>query len=163
MQLLRPHPRHTERIWGQHLLICVLTYLMHDPDLLSSYKFLLSSLPKVTQLCPTLCDPMDYTVRGLLQARILEWVAFPFSRGCSQPRDRTQVSLIVGGFFTSWATFFPTRCYKNSEIRMNPYFNNVAWFLNFLSTPLLSLLYSYWRNLKSEKCMCESNIWQGLP
>ena len=42
---------------------------------------------KVTQLCPTLCDPMDYTVHGILQARILEWVAFPFFRGSSQPRD----------------------------------------------------------------------------
>ena len=39
-----------------------------------------------------------------LQARILEWVAFPFSRGSSQPRDRTQVSRIEGRFFTSWAT-----------------------------------------------------------
>ena len=36
---------------------------------------------KVTQSCPTLCDPMDDTVHGILQARILEWVAFPFSRG----------------------------------------------------------------------------------
>ena len=50
------------------------------------------------------CDPMDYTVHGILQARILEWVAFPFSRGSSQPRDQTQVSHIAGGFFTSWAT-----------------------------------------------------------
>ena len=41
---------------------------------------------------------------GILQARILEWVAFPFSRGSSLPRDRTQVSHIAGGFFTSWAT-----------------------------------------------------------
>ena len=41
---------------------------------------------------------------GLYQARILEWVAFPFSRGSSQPRDRTQISHITGGFFTSWAT-----------------------------------------------------------
>ena len=41
---------------------------------------------KVTQLCPTLCDPMDYTGHGILQARILEWVAFPFSRGSAQPR-----------------------------------------------------------------------------
>ena len=49
-------------------------------------------------------QPPDYTVRGLLQARILEWVAFPFSRGSSQPMDRTQVSHIAGGFFTSWAT-----------------------------------------------------------
>ena len=42
---------------------------------------------KVTHLCLTLCDPMDYTVHGILQARILEWVALPFSRGLSQPRD----------------------------------------------------------------------------
>ena len=59
---------------------------------------------KVAQLCPTLWDPMDYTVHGILQARILEWVAFPFFRGSSQPRDRTQVSFIVGGSFTSGAT-----------------------------------------------------------
>ena len=51
---------------------------------------------KVAQLCLTLCDPMDYTVHGILQARILEWVAFPFSRGSSQPRDRNQVSGIAG-------------------------------------------------------------------
>ena len=56
---------------------------------------------KVVQLCPTLCNPMDYTVHGILQARILEWVAFPFSRGSSQPRDQTQVSRIAGGLFTS--------------------------------------------------------------
>ena len=59
---------------------------------------------KVAQLCLTLCDPRDYTVHGILQARILEWVAFPFSRGSSQPRDWTQVSHIAGRFFTSWAT-----------------------------------------------------------
>ena len=50
------------------------------------------------------CDPMDCTVHGILQARILGWVAFPLSRGSSQPRDWTQVSHIAGGFFTSWAT-----------------------------------------------------------
>ena len=59
---------------------------------------------KVTQSCPTLCNPMDYALHGILQARILEWVAFPFSRGSSQPRDQTQVSCTAGGFFTSWAT-----------------------------------------------------------
>ena len=59
---------------------------------------------KVTQLCLTLCDPMDYTVHGILQVRVLDWVAFPFSRGSSQPRDWTQVSHIIGRFFTSWAT-----------------------------------------------------------
>ena len=56
---------------------------------------------KVSQLCLILCDSVDYTVHGILQARILEWVAFPFSRGSSQPRDVTQVSLIAGRFFTS--------------------------------------------------------------
>ena len=45
---------------------------------------------------------MDYVVHGILQARILEWVAFPFSRGSSQPRDQTQVSYIAAEFFTSW-------------------------------------------------------------
>ena len=59
---------------------------------------------KVTQWYPTLCNPMDYTVHGMLQARILEWVAVPFSRGSSQPRNQTQVSCVAGGFFTIGAT-----------------------------------------------------------
>ena len=63
----------------------------------------------VTQSCLPLCDPMDYSlpsssVHGILQARILEWVAIPFFRGSSWPRDRTQVSCIAGWFFTIWAT-----------------------------------------------------------
>ena len=58
---------------------------------------------KVAQLCPILCDPMDYAVYGILQARILEWAAFPFSRGSSQPRDGTQVSGTAGGIFTNSA------------------------------------------------------------
>jgi len=64
---------------------------------------------KVTQSCLTLCNPMDYSppgssVHGILQARILEWVAIPFSRGSSWCRDQTQVSCTAGGFFTTWAT-----------------------------------------------------------
>ena len=55
-------------------------------------------------MCPTLCDPTDCIVHGILQSRILEWLAFPFSRGSSQPRDWTQVSHIAGGLSTSWAT-----------------------------------------------------------
>ena len=51
---------------------------------------------KVAQSCPTLCNPMDYTVHGILLARMLEWVAFPFSRGSSQHRGWTQVSHIQG-------------------------------------------------------------------
>ena len=62
---------------------------------------------KVAQSYSTLCDGMDYPVRGILQARILEWVVLPFSRGSSQPRDRTQVSPTAGGFFTHWATGSP--------------------------------------------------------
>jgi len=59
---------------------------------------------KVAQLCPTLCNHLDYTVYGVLRARILEWVSVPFSRGSSQPRNQTKVSHIVGGFFTTLAT-----------------------------------------------------------
>ena len=63
----------------------------------------------VAQLCLTLSDPVDCSppgssVHGILQARILEWVAVPFSRGSSQPRDRTWVSHIAGRFFTLWDT-----------------------------------------------------------
>ena len=58
----------------------------------------------VTQLCPTLCDPMDFSppgssVHGIFQARILEWIAISFSRVSSQPRDWTWVSCITGSFF----------------------------------------------------------------
>ena len=68
-----------------------------------------SVLCLVVQLCPTFCDPMDCSlpgssVHGILQARILEWIATPSSRGSSQHRGGTQVSLIAGGFFTIWAT-----------------------------------------------------------
>ena len=58
---------------------------------------------KVVQLCLTLCDPMDDTVPGIFQARILEWVTVPFSRVSSQPRNQTQVSHIAGRFFNSKA------------------------------------------------------------
>ena len=64
---------------------------------------------EVAQSCPTLCDPMECSLlgsslQGILQARILEWVAISFSRGASQPRDRTQVSHIAGRCFNLWAT-----------------------------------------------------------
>ena len=64
---------------------------------------------EVTQSCPTLCEPRDYSlpsssVHGIFQAIVLEWIAISFSRGSSQPRDRTRVSRIVDGHFTVWAT-----------------------------------------------------------
>ena len=63
----------------------------------------------VTQSCLTLCDPVDCSspdssVHRILQARVLEWVAMPFSRGSSWPRDQTQVSCIAGRFSTIWTT-----------------------------------------------------------
>ena len=63
----------------------------------------------VTKQHTTLCDPMDCSppgssVHGIFQARILEWVAISFSRGSSQPRDRTQVSCITDRRFSIWAT-----------------------------------------------------------
>ena len=62
---------------------------------------------KVAQSCLTLCNPMDCTVHGILQARILEWVAFPSSRGSSQPRNRTQVSHLAGrGYMVVYSSKF---------------------------------------------------------
>ena len=63
----------------------------------------------LAQSCLTLCNPLDYSppgssIHGNFQARILEWVAILFSRGSSQPRDKIQVSHIVGRFITIWAT-----------------------------------------------------------
>ena len=88
-----------------------------DPDGGNPGKYEMGSIPlesesEVAQLCLTLCDSMDSsncslpgsTVRGILQARVLEWVAISFSRRSSQPRDQTQVSRIAGRRFTIWAT-----------------------------------------------------------
>ena len=80
----------------------------------------------IAQLCPILCDPMHcsspgYSVPGILQARILQWVAVPFPRGSSRPRDQMRVSCTAGRFFTTWATretprFYWTMCFKNLDI-----------------------------------------------
>ena len=75
---------------------------------------------KVTQSCPTLCDSMDNTVHGILQASILGWVAFPFSRVSSQPRNWTGVSCIAGRFFTNWATRKAHFSYTNNELSQPP-------------------------------------------
>ena len=85
------------------------TFFNHDSFILqlevcTSYEW----VSEVTQSCPTLCDPMDcslpgFSIHGIFQARILEWVAISFSRGSSQPRDRTLVSHIAGRRFTLWA------------------------------------------------------------
>ena len=85
----------------------VSSFKKHSIFKTTSWWFLL--LSEVAQSCLTLCDPMDcslqlYSVHGIIQARVLEWVAISFSRGSSQPRDRTWVSWIVGRCFTIWGT-----------------------------------------------------------
>ena len=88
-----------------------LEFTLHTDVIGKSWKltkatcnFFLGEEVKVAQSCLTVCDPMDSIVHGVLQARILEWVAFLSFRGSSQPRDRKQVSHTASGFFTSWAT-----------------------------------------------------------
>ena len=76
---------------------------------LSAPTFLNLVCVLIAKLCPTLCDPMDCkppssSVHRILQARILEWVTVPFSRGSSQPRDWIWVSCVTGRFFTNRAT-----------------------------------------------------------
>ena len=97
--------------WVRELTDWLNTFCLHSYDNDSSLMyfswwifFMKSSEVKVIQSCTILCDPMDYTVHGILQARILKWVAFPFSRGPSQPRDWIKLSGIAGRFFTNWAT-----------------------------------------------------------
>ena len=93
--------------WSVFLRQCwySLQFTIKDHQML----LVLCALCSVTQSCPTLYDPMDCSlpgssVHGILQARILERVAMPSSRGSSQPQDRTQVSHIAGRFFNVWAT-----------------------------------------------------------
>ena len=79
----------------------------------SRVQFLVGELR--SHMCLTLCRPMDYnlpcsSVHGIIQARILGWVAITFSRGSSQPRDGTQVSYIGGGFFIIRATWEAPCC-----------------------------------------------------
>ena len=89
-----------------------LIYLLLLKNLLKWYMHRKKAKVSVSQSCLTLCDPMDCSrpgssVRGIFQARILEWLAISFSGGSSQPRDWTRISLvccIAGRIFTVWAT-----------------------------------------------------------
>ena len=103
--------------------------------------------------CPTLCDPLDYTVHGTLQARILEWVAFPFSRGFSQPGDRTQVSHIAGGFFTSWSTReAPIGLHDSANVKdlcPSQWYWSSIWNVSGSFQSLLSTLLSQYRSTLS--------------
>ena len=87
---------------------------------------------KVVQSCPTLCDPMDYTVHVILQGKILEWVAFPLSSRSSQPRNQTEVSGFAGRFFTNCAI-----C-GMLNIKFSALPDNVSWI--FISENVATIL-----------------------
>ena len=78
-------------------------------------RYLLEVKWKVAQLCLTLCNSMDDTLYGILQARILEWGAYPFSSESSQPRNWTGVSCIAGRFFTNRATRKAHICWREQH------------------------------------------------
>ena len=87
-----------------------------------SLLFPLWSCCLVAKLCPTLCDPMDYnlpgsSVHGISQSRILEWVAIPFSRGSSWPRDRTHISCIGRWILDCWAR---REAYQSHQVTLPP-------------------------------------------
>ena len=84
-----------------HISLLILLYFL---TLWMDYYLLHNWKVKVAQSCLTLCTLMDYTLHGILQASILEWVTFPFYKGSSQPRDQIQASCLASGFFISWAT-----------------------------------------------------------
>ena len=136
----------------------IFSSFIHNYQNLEATKMYFNKL-KVAQSCPTLCNPMEYTAHGILQARILEWVVFPFSRGSSQPRDQTQVSHITGRFFTSWTT----REAQSAHVSFSVSFNHV-FFLAILVSSL------YYNRLKVERCgLCPRNdkktgveIWEHI-
>ena len=94
--------------------------------LLPDFRYSLHEVKvKVTQSCLTLCNPMDYIVHGILQARILEWVAFPFYRESSQPRNRTEVSCISGNIFI-WASLV-AQLVKNLPAMLETWVWSLGW------------------------------------
>ena len=96
---------------------------------------------KVAQSCPTpwnpmACSPVGFSVHGILQVEIEEWIAVPSSRGSSQPRDQTQASCIAGRFFTLWATR-PVLSYRHSKSSLmapdlaSSHSVGLLWFLRY--------------------------------
>ena len=103
-------------LWHPWTFLLLHSILSHDYSKIYVSIFSLQTINKITfellcmrASCFSLCNPMDCSqpgssVHGILQARVLEWVTIPISRGYSWPRDWTQVSCLVGRFFTIWAT-----------------------------------------------------------
>ena len=96
-------PYHISR--GNFLVLFMISFPVHRSTL---YK-VSEQVSEVAQLCPTLCDPVDCSlpgssIHGILQTRILEWVAISFSRGSSRSRDQSRVSRIGSRRFNLWVT-----------------------------------------------------------
>ena len=99
----------TSTLWNENISYHINNQEMSQPLSISGLQTWIKLKVAQLCLCPTLCNSMGCrlpgsSIHGILQARILEWVAILFSRGSSQPKDWTQVSHIAGGFFTVWAT-----------------------------------------------------------
>ena len=110
--------------WAYILWLCVQTDVCY---ISTWYKRQYESESEVAQPCPTLCDPTDVIlpgseIHGIFQARILEWAAISFSRGSSQPRDRTRVSCVADRRLIVWATRDYKRQYTwwlRSQVRLD--------------------------------------------
>ena len=141
---------------------------------LYTHMYVHISEEKVTQSCPTLCNPMDYTVHEIFQARLLEWVAVPFSRGSSQPRDQTQVSDIARGFFTSWPPGKP----KNTGMGSYPFSSRSSWPRNQTTVSFIAdrfftnwamreaSMYTYthtYTYMYAHICVCVFSVSQSYP
>ena len=109
---------------------------------------------KSLQVCPAFCDPMDYSplgssVHGIIQARILEWIAMPSSRGSSWPRDRTCISHVSCidrwvGFFTTSATREAQTSTEDETNTQEIYSTSFSWFhLGFMTTHGGELYYTH--------------------
>ena len=98
-------------LWLKFVFVVVVQSLSHVWLFATPWIPVLHCLPESkSESCSVvsdLCNPMDCTVCGILQARIMEWLVVPFSSESSHPRDGTHVSYIAHGFFTSWATGKP--------------------------------------------------------
>ena len=130
--------------------------MLFQHSLLSSLLLLLL----VAQSCSTLCDPMDWKppgspLHGIFQVRTLEWVAIPFFRGSSRPKDQTQVSCTAGRFFTTWVMREPSntnaRFFVIAKISVSLC---SVFFPQSIFPPLFRMSKFYWSFLKFTDFIC---------
>ena len=119
----------------------------------------------ITQSFLTLCNPMNCSppgssAHGIFQARILEGVAIPVSRGSARPRGRAWVFFIAGRFFTNWATReAPCRgIYRKHELTVSPWTNYLA---SLSHSFLFRLILAFWSWHQDERSLSIWNTWHG--